>query len=129
MTLLTREVPMANRSLAGKLILGSFVVGVLASPFVVRPRVTPCRWPESKIETAEEAAWRFAHEAFPQWQRTYGQECPHSAYELTEFLEGVKAQDPWGSRYEVRCDHGRVIVVSNGEDGVPNTRDDLRSDR
>ena len=61
------------------------------------------------------------------WQGTYGHDCPHSVYELTEFMERDETLDPWGRRYWVRCANRRVFVLSIGEDGIPNTADDIRS--
>lgn len=42
--------------------------------------------------------------------------------------EMLKTLDPWGNRYQVFCQNGRVLVVSTGKDGVPNTNDDIRRD-
>ena len=123
---LTREVAKPNPSMFAKLITGAFVVGLLASPFMAPRTRRMCGLSGGRIDDARLTVQRLAYEAFPQWQRTYGG-CPHSVYELTEFIEGVKSLDPWGNRYELFCQDGKVIVVSTDEDAMPNTSDDLRS--
>ena len=127
--ILKREVPTANRSMFGKLVVGSFVVGIMASPFVGRRRMRGC-FGDSKVDIAKLTVQKFANEAFPQWRRIYGDRCPHSVYELTEFMDRNETRDPWNQPYRLRCTNDSrfpLIVWSIGEDSIPNTGDDIRS--
>lgn len=89
---------------------------------------------ESNVDIAKLTVQRFVNEAYPQWRREQGISCPHSLYELTEFMDSTKTLDPWGLPYRFKCTTDSssrwrtpIIVWSVGEDGTPDTFDDIRS--
>jgi hypothetical protein len=113
----------------GNLIIGAFVVGVMASPHCSPRRMG---YGESRVDIAKLTVQKFANEAYPQWHRAHGADCPRSLYELTEFMDRVTTLDPWGRPYRLACSNDSswrspIRVWSIGEDGIPNTFDDLRS--
>jgi hypothetical protein len=55
-----------------------------------------------------------------------------SKYEVARHtVDDIAARgvDPWGNAYRIYSSRGGVVVHSLGEDGVPNTVDDLWSNR
>lgn len=118
------EVVAPPLSMFGKLILGAFMVGVLASVSFA-PRVLKICG-ESKVDVAKLTVAKFANEAFPRWRRERGG-CPPSIVELARYMERKDVFDPWGEPYQLSCNDNAILVWSLGEDGKANTGDDIRS--
>lgn len=121
-----REVVAPPLSMFGNLILGAFMVGVLASVSFA-PRVMKICG-ESKVDVAKLTAARFANEAFPRWRRERGG-CPPSIADLARYMERRPVFDPWGEPYRMSCNDNAILVWSHGEDRIPNTTDDIWSNR
>ncbi len=64
--------------------------------------------------------WRYAN-------RSTG--CPTVADLLAgrELDQEAIAVDTWGHPFEIRCGDSRIVVISAGPDGRPDTPDDIRS--
>lgn len=84
---------------------------------------------QDRDRTAEaERAAQTLRGAAESWRRDNPNGCPtvsvlkHEAYLEPE----ARTDDPWGQRFQLRCGDDRVIVVSPGRDGKPNTADDIR---
>jgi len=62
------------------------------------------------------------------WRREHSEGCPtvsvlkHEAYLESE----ADADDPWGQRFRLKCGDEDVTVTSPGQDGKPNTPDDVK---
>mgnify|MGYP001194571978 FL=1 len=61
------------------------------------------------------------------WRNDNGEACPSVTQLVHEgYLDGeTLTEDPWGSRFRVRCRGKRADVTSVGPDGEPDTGDDL----
>jgi len=61
------------------------------------------------------------------WRNDNGASCPSVTQLVHEgYLDGeALTEDPWGSRFRVRCQGRRADVTSVGPDGEPDTDDDL----
>jgi hypothetical protein len=102
--------------LVGGLLIGSGVV-LASSGADDRDRT------EEAIRTAQRI--RGAAES---WRREHAEGCPtvsvlkHEAYLEPE----ADGDDPWGQRFRLKCGDEDVTVTSPGQDGKPNTADDVR---
>jgi hypothetical protein len=62
------------------------------------------------------------------WRREHAEGCPtvsvlkHEAYLEAE----ADSADPWGQRFRLSCGEEDVTVTSPGQDGKPNTADDVK---
>jgi hypothetical protein len=114
--------PLSARSIFAATLVTLLYVGV-----VEHKRHTMC-FGETKGEIAKLVAVKYAHEAFPQWQRDHpDRECPSSLRDLSPYMDRVELKDPWGAAYVVTCGTGKLYVMSLGEDGRSNTADDIWS--
>jgi hypothetical protein len=119
-----REVIVPPPSPIRRLIARAAVIGLLASPFVAPRRMRRCGG--SKVDIAKLTVQKFVNEAYPRWRREHGG-CPRTLDDLVEYMDDPNTLDPWGAHYQMSCTSGVVVVWSLGEDGEPNTGDDLRS--
>ena len=94
-----REVVKPSSSMIGQLIVGATVVGVLAA-FVAEERMSKM-FGESKYDVARQTVDDIA----------------------------ARGLDPWGNAYRIYPGQNGVVVQSFGEDGTPNTADDLWSNQ
>lgn len=73
------------------------------------------------------AALQLRHEGFdgcPTVQQIMELTTPESA--RTDLLMDTTGIDPWGTPYQVECDHDKVHVFSMGPDKQAGTADDIR---
>lgn len=65
------------------------------------------------------------------WKSEHSTGCPTVSELIRDdrLSSSVSTDDPWGSRYRVRCDEDRLSVWSAGRDGKPRTADDLTVSR
>lgn len=65
--------------------------------------------------------------AAERWQRDNNEGCPTLSVLIDDdaLSKEFSGDDPWGSRFRVRCDSERLTVWSPGRDGTPSTADDI----
>ena len=82
---------------------------------------------DAELRTARSTAQNLAQLAEAYQMLRGADVCPSVAQiEDSKLLRGgLKAEDPWGTRYEVVCKDRRVHVRSLGPDRRPNTADDI----
>ena len=102
------------------------VAVTLAGALIIQPRMAA-----AEADEAVKDAGRI-RVAVQEWRRENGSKgCPTLSQLLHEkqLSEKTRTDDPWGERYRVRCTDDEVTVVSPGQDGRPNTSDDIRVPR
>jgi general secretion pathway protein G len=105
----------------------ALIMGLVVGPAVMR------MLGDSKVQIAKTAVHKIAYEAYPMWlSANPGQSCP-TIDSLGPYMNKKDQVDPWNEPYRLFCGaslpegaHG-VAVVSSGEDGKPNTADDIKS--
>jgi general secretion pathway protein G len=106
----------------------ALVMGFLVGPAVMK------QFASSKVDVARATVKKYAFEAYTQWSmRNSGKQCPDDLAELNEYMNNKDIKDPWGQDYQKLCGDQLpagakgMAVFSMGEDGKPNTADDVKS--
>ena len=90
---------------------------------------------DTEEDIARQTVFKFALEAFPDWQRTRPPHaCPASLQPLLATMNNKDTLDPWGRDYRSCCEISStgvvsLVVTSAGPDREHGTSDDIRSDR
>lgn len=106
----------------------ALIMGLVVGPRVMRLFV------DSKQDIAKATVHKLAHEAYPMWiAANPGQSCPADLAALGPYMNQREQVDPWQQPYRLFCGANLpegaqgVAIVSSGEDGKPNTSDDIKS--
>lgn len=106
----------------------ALVMGFLVGPAVMNA------FSGSKVDVAKLTIKKYADEAYPQWSmRNTGKRCPDNLGELNEYMNNKDTKDPWGADFQMLCGDQMppgakgIAIFSMGEDGKPNTADDIKS--
>jgi hypothetical protein len=90
---------------------------------------------DTKEDIARQTVFKFALEAFPDWQRARPPHaCPASLEPLLATMNNKDTLDPWGRDYRSYCEISStgavsLVATSAGPDREHGTSDDIRSDR
>jgi prepilin-type N-terminal cleavage/methylation domain-containing protein len=134
-----------KRNLAGKSLVGQagmtlleilIVLAIIAlvMGFLFGPRLLEMLG-ESKKERAGILVDEYANKAYTQWiLNNPGKHCPEGLGELAKYTNHEDTKDPWGNEFVMVCGDSapdgvpnRMGIISMGEDGKPDTDDDIRS--
>lgn len=127
---LARQAGMTLLEILIVLAIIALVMGVLFGPKLMD------MFGEAKEKTARIVVNKFATEAYARWSMANtGKQCPEDVSELAKYGGGDDgAVDPWGNKLVLLCGDAapegapsRIVVISSGEDGKPNTGDDIKS--
>jgi prepilin-type N-terminal cleavage/methylation domain-containing protein len=105
----------------------ALVMGLVVGPMVMN------HFRKSKTEVTELKIKKLVFEAYPTWAATTNKSCPDKLSELTEYMNDQSQRgvnDAWDHPLEMSCNRPGVrglAVWSHGEDGTPDTADDIRS--
>ena len=93
----------------------------LVGAYVLRPAL------ETDPKNVAERDAAVIQKAAVHWRQENPMGCPTLSVLLHEhqLARGASMDDPWGSRFRVRCDERRTSVVSPGRDRRPGTDDDV----
>lgn len=105
----------------------------LVMGLVVGPRVLKM-FSSSKVDIARATVKKYAFEAYTSWSgQNPSKQCPDKLSDLDEYMNSKNVKDPWGNEYKMLCGANAPAgekgfhVASNGEDGKPDTEDDIKS--
>ena len=105
----------------------ALVMGLVVGPMVMN------HFAKSKREVTALKIKKLAFEAYPAWAAVSHKACPDKLGELSEYMNDRSSKgvsDEWGRPLEMSCNRPGVrglAVWSHGEDGTPDTADDIRS--
>ncbi len=105
----------------------AIVMGLVVGPAVMN------YFAKSHSEVTLIKVRKYAHEAYPSWSAINHKACPEKLTDLNEFMNDRSKDainDGWGHPLEMSCNQPGVrglAVWSHGEDGQPNTADDIKS--
>jgi hypothetical protein len=93
---------------------------------------TPTGAPIGNKELTELLVRAYVEEAYPKWKTDNPTKtCPAKLEDLATYFgenPGIPVMtDPWGKPLVMQCDAKGLVVFSIGEDGTPNTADDVRA--
>lgn len=102
-------------------------IGTLLAAALLAARLLAGPVSQSREIEAATRAGDHLSAAVAAWRNDNGEACPSLSQLVHEgYLDGdAQAEDPWGSRFRVRCQGRRAAVTSPGPDGEPDTGDDL----
>ena len=102
----------------------ALVMGLVVGPLVMKHLAT------SRGETTKILVQKYAHEAYPSWAAASHKSCPEKLSDLHEYMNKSSSDDSWGRPLQFSCTMQGVrglAVWSHGEDGAPDTKDDIKS--
>ena len=127
---LARQAGMTLLEILIVLAIIALVMGVLFGPKLMS------MFGEAREGTAKIVVGKYATEAYARWtMNNPGKQCPENIDALAKYAgDESGAKDPWGNQLILLCGDsapegapGRVVVISIGDDGKPDTSDDIKS--